>query len=155
MSFKLELNSPFSAKAIEDIYRDQEVLISAMPDANFPFDHDQWSSWFFDEEKSLRYSFILNEGESAVAHCAVLKYKEAPGLAYICFVAVAKNQQGRGLSRVLLNQVHNYLWQNLKISEIYLLVDSKNVKANNLYNSMGYKYIDGSSRKRLKRRIVD
>ncbi len=155
MSFNLILNNPFDSKEIEYVYRDREVLISAMPKANFPFDHVQWNEWFKGDERATKYSFILKDQNALVGHCAVLKYHEAPGLAYICFVAVAKERQGEGLSKLLLNKVHNYVWHNLKISEIYLLVDSKNVKANNLYNSMGYTYVDGTSRKRLKKLIVD
>ncbi len=146
--FKVHKELPLSI--IETVYEQQEVLKLAWPEANYPIDHNQWRSWFKNDDKTQSHGFSFSGAKGDVAFASIKTYKEKPGLSYLCLVAVKKDEQGKGIGRDFIKEILNHCQESLGILNLYLLVYRNNLIAKGLYESLGFQYVDGENPMRFK-----
>ncbi|GEM_PF-3039343 len=138
---KLEISNQFNSEIIKKLYRNEHDLKLAFPKASYPINIDEWTDWIIKKE-SENFSLTWSNGNSPLAHIAIKNYIEKPGIVYLCFFIVDPEFRGKKLSRKILESVYHFVVNELKKKELWLVVDSRNKKAFNLYKSEGFKVID-------------
>ncbi|MFT0211530.1 GNAT family N-acetyltransferase [Pseudomonas sp. F1_0610] len=95
------------------------------------------------KKPQLRYvSLIKNYGLFSVCRmwlvCSLFDYKPNKKEAYIAYIAVAENQQKRGVGSVILDYAQHYARNLLKKSHLSLYVAQNNLAAAALYKRHGF-----------------
>lgn len=113
----------------------------AYPRASYPINIDEWSKWILNKE-SKNYSLTWFMANIPISHIAIKSYIESPGMVYLCFFIIDSTHRGQSLAKDILNDVYHFVLNDLKKSELWLVVDPENKKAFNLYKKEGFKTID-------------
>lgn len=152
--YQLRSFDSLTPSQIKSIYSDKDVLKKAWPAASFPIQQNEFDLWFLNSEKVKSLALVLSEKREDqiinIGHGAIKTYIDKPGLSYLCLLAIAKQYQGRGIGKELVKQILSYCQFSMGLSELYLMVHSSNLVALRLYESIGFRYVDGDQTKRMK-----
>ncbi|WP_372651284.1 GNAT family N-acetyltransferase [Halobacteriovorax sp.] len=138
---KLKVSNQFNPKIIKNLYRNEKDLKLAYPTASFPINIDEWNSWMSKGE-SKNFSLTWFRDEAPISHIAIMSYIVDPGLVYLCFFIIDDEFRGKKLAKEILESVYSFVRKELRKNELWLVVDSKNNKAFNLYKREGFEIID-------------
>ncbi|MDH5764768.1 MAG: GNAT family N-acetyltransferase/peptidase C39 family protein [Gammaproteobacteria bacterium] len=125
------------------------------------FDGDQLSRRSFKHFiKPGSHDLIVLESDDKISGYALVLYRSGTNLARLYSIAILPDQQGKGLSKILLNSVEEFV-QKKNCVFIRLEVSVNNKLAISLYEKYGYTYFDtipayyddGSDAVRMEKRL--
>jgi ribosomal protein S18 acetylase RimI-like enzyme len=141
-SCELEVNSPFKAHLIKELYRDRSDLKLASPRARYPFWDKEWEDQF--PLDSDNCSLCLKFQEKIVGHAAIITSAED---IYICYVIIDEKYRKQGLGKKMIQLIEEFCRLNYPHKELFLNVSKDNVIAIKLYEDLGYSSYDDSDDK--------
>ena len=148
MNFKLIKNEKLDMSFLKDTLSSKEEMVLVNPSANFPFQEEYWLNFYkLQNRKSVSLHYLHND--KIIAHAAL---QENEGIVHLCFVVVAKEYRGKGITGKFLKEVEDYLIKTFKVNEYFLNVRKENISAIKCYEKFGFlKWEDrGSSIKMVK-----
>lgn len=142
---------------LQRLYRSEDDLRLAWTKGNWPFDPEQWKSWFVNTDEKATHSLYLYketpEGSFTIGHGAILNYLQGASVAYLCFLIIDPQYRTQGYGRELVLKMCDYAKRTLNKKEIFLMVDPMNMPALNCYLSCGFSYVDGNNPRRYKKML--
>ena len=127
------INEPFDAGLIKPLYAKLEDLKLSHPRAKFPFNEVEWTDEFTSDPDNTSLVF-MHQGK-LIGHIAIIPSGRN---LYLCYVILTKEYRGQGWSDKMLLETEEFCRLNYSNVQVFLNVDKKNVKAQNLYTRMGY-----------------
>jgi acetoin utilization protein AcuC len=118
------------------MYASFEPKVSYMGLPPFRTDHiEKWLRHLVEEPRNTH--FLLWTGRNVIAHAALIYYPNKRGSQEI-IIFVHQEHQGRGWGRKMFLATLNWACLELQLDEVWLYVDWHNVRARQLYASVGF-----------------
>lgn len=100
----------------------------------------------FDEEALLFGIFLTEIKEKFIGTLKVQPIDLTKGTAWLGIMIGDPEYRGLGYGREAMHEILNYLFHTLKLQEVFLGVDLKNLDAVSLYRSLGFiEHLNGES----------
>jgi RimJ/RimL family protein N-acetyltransferase len=130
-------NHPIDFDILKNLYKDEDDLLAAWPEALYPFCVEQWKRFL---STSTEYaSLIFKFHEEEIGHI-LLKPNDKNQL-FICFVILDKKFRGKGLIKEMLNLTEEFAAKNFTHEQLWLHVDPNNLPALKTYENFGFKKV--------------
>jgi RimJ/RimL family protein N-acetyltransferase len=103
-----------------------------------PYDADRIAAWLrqlIGEPRNTH--FVLWTGRHIIAHAALIDYPQTPRSREV-IIFVHQDHQGRGWGRGMLLMTLDRARRELHLDDVWLFVDWHNVRARQLYASLGF-----------------
>lgn len=90
---------------------------------------------------------IVEDGETNIVAAGMVSGRQTPRefVGEIDYILVAESFRGKGLSRRLMEELHEEAW-HMGIRKLRLISEPHHAVARKLYESMGYQLVEGSDR---------
>ena len=137
-----EFNYDRDAQDIKDLFASEHYWLSANEDYSVEFmlkkrAPNEWQPQYFGKF-NIR---VLRENGEFKGFTGY--YKKSPFLGQLLFLAVKKEERGKGYGKMLIDYAIQALW-NLGSRQILILTRTTNLKAQELYNRLGFQEFNRS-----------
>ena len=128
-------NNPLDLATLASLLTDRADLSLVWPDAQHPFDPDQWRGTLTSSPRNQSY-FVLSDGE-VVGHAALLETEE-PGVLSVSYLFIRTDHRNRGHGRQLISLLEHEALKVPGTTALRLRVRTYNPRAAHVYEASGF-----------------
>ena len=128
-------NSPLDLATLASLLTDKADLSLVWPDANHPFDPEQWRDTLTSGPRNQSY-FVLSD-EEVIGHAALLDTDE-PGVLSASYVFIRSDHRNRGHGRRLISLLEDEAMKVPGTTALRLRVRTYNPRAAHIYEASGF-----------------
>lgn len=132
---RLVENVPLDTDPIARLLSNPEDLYLVWPQANYPFNSDQWHG-VLDPQQGHK-SFLVYQGHRLIGHAALRKTETAQVYA-LSFLYLIPELRSRGIGAQLVDLLEQYARTRLAARKLVLKVRTYNSRAYKLYLRCGF-----------------
>ena len=136
---RLVKNIPLDTTIIESLISDPDDLHLVWPNANYPFDRQQWKEILNPEQGNI--PFLVYDDSELIGHASIGKTEEDYTF-NLNLLFVSPTKRSLGLGEKMIDLLEQYARERLFAQKLCLVVRSYNPRAHKCYTKCGFQEID-------------